>query len=358
MLNRIICLLVFGLIAQAGLGAVNVPPDADLTVQSPKVYQVFQRSTQYEGPVLMSGRARPDCDAVQIHLTGSSHKPLNQRQWIKIDKVAHSFNKVITVPAGGWYVIDVIAFKGAQEIARKKIDHVGVGEVFVGAGQSNSTNWGEGLLQTKTGMVSSFDGIQWRLANDPQPGVHDSSTQGSFWPAFGDALFNRYGVPIGLAVTGHGGTSVSQWQPGGELYNWTLTRIRELGPQGFRALLWHQGESDVAMTSDQYAGLLTELIRASKTATGWEFPWMVAQASYLSPQAPNTSTTRDAQQALWKAGVALQGPDTDSLTGDNRNNGGAGIHLSVKGLKAHGQMWADKVEAYLESSVVTSLFFA
>jgi hypothetical protein len=53
---------------------------------------------------------------------------------------------------------------------------------------------------------------------------------------------------------------------------------------------------------------------------------------------------RAGQKKLWDSGLALEGPDTDTLRGDNRN----GIHLSGKGQRAHGRMWADKVGAYLD----------
>jgi hypothetical protein len=42
-------------------------------------------------------------------------------------------------------------------------------------------------------------------------------------------------------------------------------------------------------------------------------------------------------------------PDTDQLTGDNRQNGGLGVHFSDKGLQAHGHLWAEKVEAWLDT---------
>jgi len=186
------------------------------------------------------------------------------------------------------------------------------------------------------------------VADDPQPGVHDKSTKGSFWPAFGDAMAKKTNVPIGIATTGHGGTSTNLWQPGGELFSWTMTRIYQLGPLGFRALMWHQGESDTGMSSDEYERKLTNVILASKAAAGWDFPWFVAQVSYHNPNEPKFDSTRNAQKAIWDKGIALEGPDTDTLTGDFRDSGGRGIHLSPKGLTAHGQMWADKVGAYLD----------
>jgi hypothetical protein len=274
------------------------------------------------------------------------------------------------MPAGGWYRVEVRAGGGAAAV-----EHVGVGEVFVIAGQSNSTNYGEELTRTRSGMVASFDGKSWRPADDPQPGVQDGSRQGSFIPAFGDALYARLKVPIGVACVGSGGTSVRQWLPRGDrfsspptsakyfarvndgewesdgrLFDGMVERIRQLGR--FRALLWHQGESDAhqaaghELSGAEYRRMMVRLIQAIQAAT-WEFPSMVAQASYHTPSDTGDPAIRAAQASLWKDRVALQGPDTDTLTGANRQNHGTGVHMSAKGLEAHGRMWAEKVAEWI-----------
>jgi len=161
-------------------------------------------------------------------------------------------------------------------------------------------------------------------------------------------MYARFGVPIGVASTGHGGTSVDRWQPKGDLFPWMMRRIDQLGPEGFRALLWHQGESDVRMTTDLYYSKLRHVIERSKAEAGWEFPWFVAQVSYHNPKAPRFESTREAHARLWRDGIAEQGPDTDTLTGDLRDHGGKGIHFSPKGLKKHGEMWAEMVAPYVE----------
>ncbi|MCE5198620.1 sialate O-acetylesterase, partial [bacterium] len=228
--------------------------------------------------------------------------------------------------------------------------HVGVGEVFVGAGQSNSTNCAQYKISQTSGMVSSFSGESWRLADDPQLGTHDKTKDGSFWPAFGDAMYVKYHVPIGVAVTGHGGTYSLQWLPDNPmgLFSWTMTRIYQLGSNGFRAVLWHQGESDVTENtpSDVYVSRLTNMITQSNTLAGWQFPWFVANVSYVSAAQPTNSVIRGAQQRLWATGVALEGPDTDTLGSDYRDN--TGVHFNPNGLHTHGQMWADKVGVYLD----------
>ena len=262
-----------------------------------------------------------------------------------------AFNTALPISAGGWYHLEVRATIGIRVMARASVDNVGVGEIFVGAGQSNSTNYGAEKLVPASGKVSSFDGTEWKLAADPQPGTHDKSTGGSFWPAFGDAMYSKWHVPIGVAVTGHGGTSVSQWQPGSDLFQWMMTRIYQLGRNGFRAVLWHQGETDTGMGSNEYMTKMTDLIQASNQSAGWQFPWVVAQASYHNPNERSFAGIRDAQKRLWDTGVAIEGPDTDTLTGDNRDQNGAGVHMSGKGERAHGELWAEKVTTYLNGVV-------
>ena len=327
--------------------------ESALTITSPREYQVIQRSSKEFGQVLISGHTRQEFDSVEIRLVGEHLRPeLQQWRQAKIQPFTRQFSAQMKVPAGGWYRLESRATTNGKAIAKNMVQHFGVGEVFVGAGQSNSTNSGQFKTKQTTGMVSSFSGSHWQLADDPQPGVADRTQGGSFWPAFGDAMYKKFGVPIGVATTGYGGTSVNQWQPDGDLFQrWMITRVHQLGPQGFRALLWHQGESDITMPEKEYYAKLKNTIDTSVRSAGWEFPWFVALASYHSAQKLRFENVRGAQKKLCSEGVAILGPDTDLLTGDHRDFDGKGIHFSPKGLKAHGEMWAEKVTPYIEAQL-------
>ena len=324
-----------------------------MVLVTPQQYQVFQRRSKDEGFMKISGRVETPCDELQIRVTGRSISGPLPGNWqgITLQSEQKDFNSELSVPSGGWYQVEVRVFREGHPIAEETVEKVGVGEVFVGAGQSNATNCGEEKTQQTSGMVSSFGGTDWCLADDPQPGVQDDSEGGSFWPTFGDALYARYQVPIGVAVTGFGGTSVKQWEPGKDLFNWMMKRIHALGEQGFRAVLWHQGESDFETPGEEYFQKLSEVIQASKEQAGWEFPWFVAQASYHNPEKTSFPQIRKAQAKLWEKGIALEGPDTDTLTGDHRDERGKGIHFSAKGLRIHGRMWAEKVSGYLDENL-------
>jgi len=323
----------------------------DLLVRSPQDWQVVQRRSRADGEVFLTGRVRIPAETVEAHFAGKPPTGVLPDGWVPLalDPATRAFDLRVVLPAGGWYRLEVRARRGDEVVAESTVERFGIGEVFVGAGQSNSTNCGQFPTKQESGLVAAFDGERWVRADDPIPGVHDRSGRGSFWPAFGDAMAERLGVPIGVAPTGHGGTSVNAWQPGGELFAWMTRRVEQLGPGGFRALLWHQGESDVRMDSDEYFRKLRAVIRESRAQAGWEIPWFVAQVSYLNPEASRFDSTRDAQARLWSEGEALQGPDTDTLTGDARDHDGKGVHFSPQGLRAHGRLWADRVAPWVES---------
>lgn len=333
-----------------------------ITLISPLNYQVIQRRSPHDGILAIAGCCQLPSAHIEVRLSGNTRHgaPLPMR-WQPVDREAVSgcFQLDLVVPAGGWYALEVRARTEGTTVASVRVAHVGVGEVFVGAGQSNSTSCGgvgsanrlDGRTKSLTRRVSTFDGSQWRIADDPQPGAHDTHSRGSFWPAFGDAMATRYQVPIGVAVTGHAGTSIRQWTRNDTLFHWTLTRLRQLGVEGFRALLWHQGENDAdtGMSTAQYSDGLADIIQAWRADLGRDFPFFVAQASFI-PWLQNciSPEIRAAQRLLDERGIALPGPDTDAMRGELRDCGGKGIHFSKMGLKVHGEAWAEKVAAWLD----------
>lgn len=311
--------------------------DGALTVLSPLDYQVFQRRSRDSGVIRVAGKVGVPCDRVEFR------RGDDDWQAVPLESSGGAFFASFPAPAGGWYRCEVRALKDGRVVAAQTIDRVGVGEVFVVAGQSNSTNCGDERQQPKSGLVSAFSGWEWRVADDPQPAVYDASGGGSPWPAFGDALVQRCGVPVGIVSTGQGATFVEQWQPGGKLFDWLQQRILQLGPGGFRMVLWHQGENnggakEPGPVADDYQARLRTIIEQSNARAGWSFPWMVAVAH-----------ARRGQTQLAEAGEALLGPDTDALQGDYRGRPGNQSHFSEKGLQKHGELWAEKVGAWLDA---------
>jgi len=263
------------------------------------------------GVVCVAGRVDRDVSAVEVRFSGRSVAGKLDSRWrrAKRERATGGYHLSAPLPAGGWYAAEVRAVRRGKVVATKQVEPFGVGEVFVTAGQSNSTSCGQFPTEQTSGMVSSFNGTAGQEPRDPMWGAHDligiEPTEmivyagGSPWLGFGDGLFEALSVPVGVAATGRGGSSVDQWQPGGELFAWMMARIWQLGAGGFRALLWHQGETDVEMPAGRYGEQLARVIEASRAEAAWAIPWIVAKTSYHNPDVPGFETLRAEFDAIW-----------------------------------------------------------
>ena len=355
-----------------------------LIIASPTDYQVVQRYNQWEGKLHVQGATSVSAKKWQYRLVGKSVIGNKSQGWHSFPspdtngKIDFAFN----APAGGWYKLELRGVTGLKTLAQASVLHVGIGEVFIIAGQSNAGNHGSEKQNTKTGNVSSFSGKEWQLAVDPQPG--SDGVNGSFIPSFGDAMNERFHVPIGITAVAAGGTSVRQWLPKGalvskqpttggmiatgsgeweskgNLFDRITNRLHYFGPQGVRALLWHQGESDAGqarsgypansqISGDEYFKYMSQLIQAATDKAGYKMPWFTAQTTYHNEKDPSDDEFRSAMKKLWDKGLSLEGPDTDQLRAEYRD----GVHFNGKGLQKHGQLWAEKVGAWLDKLILS-----
>ncbi len=376
------------------LGSSTLPR---LEITSPVQFQVLQRSSNDSCTVTIAGTiAAAFADAAPVGGAGVrpaieariSQGAKTEQAWQRLNAtwVNDAFTAPWTLPAGGWYTLNIRAVMDrsnslSSNFATCAIEHVGVGEVFVVAGQSNSANHGSEKQTTRTGKVSAWDGRHWQLANDPQPGA--SGSGGSFMPPLGDQLAESFGVPIGFVACGLGATSVREWLPkgtafpnpptietrisrlangqwasDGQAYDRLVSRLKTLGPAGCRAVLWHQGESDAnqkdssrTLPGPLYREYLEKLISESRRECGWPAPWFVAQVSYHVPGDEQSPEIRAAQASLWKEGIAWEGPDSDALKGELRDNGGQGVHFSGPGLREHAAQWATKLIPWINGQL-------
>lgn len=337
-----------------------------LNPEAPKDYQVVQRDSTNFADIqirVSSLNASASVRLVAATLNGQV--------------VAESRSRTLKVPAGGWYQfwIQELSANGLSVLSEARVSHVGVGEVFLTAGQSNSVAAGETAQPnsslTSGGFLSgpAFDQIAWSA-------TIDSGAHGSAWPIFASLLSAQLKLPVGVIQVGCGGSSTAQWLPTGSagvidasmcgadttaLGGLFLRLVKASNALGsYRALLWHQGESDTSTTTAQtYHDRLALIMARLNTTRTTPVKWFVANAAYFPGSEVDLTTcnfvsgrtiafasgmlrVRAGQQALWREHLALPGPDTDGLIGAAyRYPGSFGncVHFSDLGLKVHGQMW-------------------
>jgi len=329
-------------------------PPAELTLTEPVERQIVQRSAANTGTIRIAGSLTGFAEAIEaraVVMPGPENSGTSAAwQAIATNPPQGNFQGNLTnIPAGGWYQIEVRALVGGSPLVPVIIQKAGVGEVFVTSGQSNSANFGRGGYIPTDDRVSARTAVNaassWVLAADPLPIA--GGTGGSPWGRLGDALAAALDVPVGFVALGVGSTRSSYWIPTASGYT---TRIRptiqSFPVNGFRAILWHQGESDSVdgVSAQNYANNLTAAIDQSRIDAGWSIPWYLSEASYspnvlLTSEIPVTAGQRLAVHS--RNGVFL-GPSTDEFhLEDAVRKLVDQIHFDSAGLLDHATQWSE-----------------
>jgi sialate O-acetylesterase len=165
------------------------------------------------------------------------------------------------VPAGGLYRIETCLQLNGNEamewaVRGDMIHHVGVGDLWVIAGQSNAAGYGKGPVNDapELGIHLFRNNGRWDLAthpfNESTDTLHienrETSNPGhSPFLAFSRMIKRETGWPIGLVQTALGGSHLKAWNPEeeGTLYRNMLSIVQAAGGS-VRGVLWYQGCSD------------------------------------------------------------------------------------------------------------------
>lgn len=326
---------------------------ADRVIRRPQARTVQQRDAAGRAAVPVAGAFAEAVGPVEARAVDLRHAG-RATAWQPLDPAPDGgrFSGRLELP-GGWWRLELRAAAAAppERLLTGRVAPIGVGEVFIAAGQSNSANHGSPPQRPQDERVSAWDSSRalddgWRRAADPQPVATGSG--GSPWPAMGDALAEALDLPIGLVSVGWGGTTVAQWLPEGQLY----PRLRQAmaglgGAGGFRAVLWHQGESDAVggTSTAAYAAALTRIISQSREDAGGAVPWLVAEVSFAPGlgQPPRDAVIAAQRQVIANLAGVFAGPGTDDLVGPEWRFDG--IHFGAAGLTLHGRRWQEALAA-------------
>ena len=364
-----------------------------LTIERPRAFEVVQRQAApapahdaalFEAPhagtgtVPVSGRFGIFAEAMleaRIARVGPRAGPVAEVAARRLSLVDGAFATEIVLPAGGWYVLTLSLTAPDGTRAEQRVGPVGVGELYLVAGQSYAASTSDALLaiDDEEGRVVAFHphGRYWRVAHDPQPGANrgavddpafwkdkaDWVTQygiggagGSVWPAAMNLLLGVIDMPIGLINLAESGSPLAAWMPGAPYYQRLVDAAREAGR--FRAVLWAQGETEVmnGNPAASYPAQFAALRDALAGAIGWRPDWLVAQSTHhpLVYQKPEEERALRATLAsLWREPDIFPGPDTDLLRGANRASWVQSAHFTRRGQVAAGALWFNALLSHL-----------
>ncbi len=367
---------LIGLLCYAPLGAFG-----QVQVSFPSSRMVLQRSTANTAVIHITGYYTVSMSRIEARLTVRDGVG-TAVDWTTIQTNPQSGVYSGDLPAkGGWYNLEVRGIANGQPTGATVVERVGVGEVFVVAGQSNA----QGVPVYATGRpVSPPSAATDRVScvnlyttsqDDPPVPVFSHLDGGSnlapggyngwCWSTLGDLLTQRLGVPILFLNAGWGGTGVSNWVesytqgttnslytgvalPAGQPYANLRTALRAYTNMlGVRAVLWHQGEADNRLnfffpslnTASLYASRLTGIINQSRNDTGKPLTWVVARASYDDEYKSNSNILAGQNAVIAGTANVYAGPNTDVIQIPRDRGIGDNVHFDPAGLIEVANAW-------------------
>ena len=126
---------------------------------------------RFEGP----RKAEGDIEIKVRCIVTSDDSPGRSIDWqaVKFSADGKQFITALTLAAGGWYRLEIKAGQGGGVLAEASVGPIGVGEVFIVAGQSYASNANDCRMTVAEpqGRIVVFDLKEkvWRIADDPQP---------------------------------------------------------------------------------------------------------------------------------------------------------------------------------------------
>ena len=269
----------------------------------------------------------------------------------------------LDVPAGGLYRLETRYSAADQEPAewstRGDMRHfVGVGDLWVIAGQSNSAGYGRGAVDDAPvlGVHVLRNSEQWALAAHPMnestdtahPVNREAGNPGhSPYLQVGRRLQQTLGHPIGLIQTALGGSPLSAWNPtessaGAAVLFENMVHCVGLAGGRVRGIFWYQGESDAnADDAPTYADRFASAVAAWRTALGDPaLPIVTAQLNRVVDQ-PGVaddlgwSIVREAQRQIARTdGRVFVVPTLDLPLSDPIHTSAAGNMVLAERLSA------------------------
>ncbi|KAK4274655.1 hypothetical protein QN277_017846 [Acacia crassicarpa] len=236
--------------------------------------------------------------------------------------------------------------------------------IFILAGQSNMAGRGgvanfslpwDGVVPPECRQNPSIlrlsAGLDWVEAEEPLHKDIDVTKTNGIGPGmpFANRILEKkpeVGV-VGLVPCAIGGTNISEWERGRELYTHMMRRAQASVRDGgtISALLWYQGESDTLNVADaqSYGSRLRKFF--SHVRADLQSPLLpIIQVALASGQGPYVETVREAQLGMDLLNLRTVDAKGSPLEPD-------GLHLSTPAQVHLGQMMADTFLHFLPAPI-------
>lgn len=345
---------------------------SQIIINKPKKRAVYQRDNSNWSFIPIKGKLNngpiKSAKARLVTKNGGQNS-----EWENLSIFGQEFNgKVKSI--GGWYTLEIEATDLNNNTYNLTNHLVGIGEVIVVAGQSNTLGSGSHAEEDRViGLNYSGFNEDFDFFIDLTKNTNGRNTEANKWigpnvspKAFmanlGDKIVRQFQVPVAFFSTGASATTIQEWSsPNTEPYISLKNCLKYYNQEyGVRGVLWHQGETNSLYSTtkaEDYFEFFKRLVSNTRNDFGHEeLAWSVAQVSWtkyklLVPDQndPNSiarrTETRNGQKYTYeRINNVFQGPDSDILDGyggsENRHDG---IHFTHLGYERLAELWYQKL---------------
>lgn len=350
---------------------------SQIQISFPLERSVFQRDNQNISIINIAGNFEGELDKVEARLVPVKSNQGVLTNWITITTKPEGGYFVGAIQGqGGWYTLQLRGWRNESIVVQGSVNRVGIGEVFVIAGQSNA----EGLLDygAKPSVDDRVNCFNYRVADNLWDYPYFSSFshietntmvgpkgQGSWcWGELGDQLAQRLNVPILFLNASYGGSSSDNWynsaigRPtqnafglpyiGGAPYSSLRITLQFYSSYlGVRAVLWEQGEDDSETTEDVYYNNLKTIVERSRIDANKNISWVVCRTSLndFANVHVNPGVIKAQNRVISNLGNVFEGPYTDSVQIPRIE----GVHFKnvggSEGISALAKAWNTKLNS-------------
>lgn len=182
---------------------------SSITISTPASETVFQRDASGEASVSVSGGYVGSPATIEARLGAGA--------WVTLDAspTGGTYSGTLTGLSSAGASLEALQVRFSDDTDVSDSVNIGIGDVFLCAGQSNSA--------------------------------------GNDWTILQGYLETDQSVPIAFIESGTGGSAISSWQPGQTSYDNMISDYTASAVNAVRAILWHQGETDAITGQTQAA---------------------------------------------------------------------------------------------------------
>lgn len=337
---------------------------------APMSYQIYQRDENDQAVITIKG-AVSDASTVSVSIDGNSEN-------VTVENNEFTYTKTLDT---GLYDITVTSDQG--EVA--KYEKVGVGDIWVAAGQSNMTDMGaltDGFTPDSDDPINEnmhiiyAEDCKWQQMAHPagEGRFFKTGTRTSPVTSFAREIASSEGVPVGIVQSSVGGTNIYQWVSGvrdsdansGYLFNALKACFDKMPSHNVKGILWYQGCNDAINENYayDYKNLQQKVFEAMREFFGADVPIITTQLNDANQDSNSSQGYYDAwsyvkdvqrQNESLYDNVYVVGTGELELGDTIHNSAASNVKLGKKWARtAKAVVYGDSAIAYKQAQIDTA----